>query len=115
MSYKNYLLDDFTSESNEGHYLKWAYIPDHSYRMITIGGLRSRKTNKFLNLIKEQYYESLIDKIYFYAKDLNEPKYQLLIKKRENVGIKYLNDSKAFLEYSLCMEDVYNNIDDYNP
>ena len=41
-----------------------------------------------------------------YAKDLNEPKYQFLIKKRENVGIKHLNDSETFIEYSQCMDDV---------
>ena len=67
-----------------------------------------------LNLKKEQDSDSLIDKIYLYAKDLNELKYQLLIKKRENVGIKHLNDSKAFTEDSQCMDGVYNNIDDYN-
>ena len=50
-----------------------------------------------------------------YAKDLNEPKYQFLIKKREDVEIKHLNDPKAFIEYSKCMDDVYNNINDYNP
>ena len=67
------------------------------------------------NLIKEKDSDSLIDKTYLYAKDLNEPKYKFLIKKRENVGIKHLNDSKTFTEYSQCMDDVYNNIDDYNP
>ena len=50
-----------------------------------------------------------------YAKDLSEPKYQFLIKKRENAGIKDLNDSSAFIEYSNTMDDVYNNIGDYNP
>ena len=54
----------------------------------------SGKTNALLNLIKKQDSDSLIDKIYVYAKDLNEPE------KRENVGIKHLNDSKAFIEYS---------------
>ena len=42
-----------------------------------------------------------IDKIYLYAKDLSEPKYKLLIKNRENAGIKYLNDSNAFIECSI--------------
>ena len=46
---------------------------------------------------------------------MNEPKYQFLIKKREDVGIKHLNDSKVFMEYSQCMDDVYNNINDNNP
>ena len=91
------------------------YIPDHPYRMLIIGGSGSGKTNALLNLIKEQDNDNLIDKIDFYAKDLNELKYQFLIKKREDVGIKHLNDSKAFIEYSQCMDDVYNNIDDYNP
>ena len=59
--------------------------------------------------------DELIDKIYLCVKDLNEPKYQLLIKKREDVGIKHLNDPKVFIEYSVTVDDVYNNIDDYNP
>ena len=50
-----------------------------------------------------------------YAKDLSEPKYQFLIKKREDAGIKKLNDSSAFIEYSNTMKDINNNIDDYNP
>ena len=49
-----------------------------------------------------------------YAKDLEEPKYQLLIKKRENAGKKNLNDPNGFIEYSNIMDDVYNNVDDYN-
>ena len=57
---------------------------------------------------------NFIDKIYLYAKNLDERKYQFLIEKRENVGIKNLNDPNAFIEYSNTMDDVYNNIDDYN-
>ena len=73
--------------------------------MLIIGGSGSGKTNALLNLIKEQDSDNLIDKVYLYAKDLNELKYQFLIKKREDVGIKHLNDSKAFIEYSayICM------------
>ena len=76
-----------------------------------IGSSGSGKTNAFLNLVKEQ---DDIDKIYLYAKDLSEPKYEYLIKNRENAGIKHLNDSKAFIECSNTMDDVYENIDDYN-
>ena len=65
-----------------------------------------------LNLINEQ---KDIDKIYLYAKDLSEPKYEFLIKKRENAGTKHLNDPNAFIECSNTMDDVYDNIDDYNP
>ena len=64
-----------------------------------IGGSRSGKTNALLNLIKEQESDDLNDKIYLYAKDLSEPRYHFLIKKREDVGIKHLNDPKAFIEY----------------
>ena len=68
-----------------------------------------------LNFINKQDDGNTIDKIYLYAKDLNEPKFQFLMEKPEDVGIKHLNDSKAFIEYSQCMDDVYINIDDYNP
>ena len=91
--------------------MKWPYIPDHPYRKLIIGGSGSRKTNALLNLIKEKGSGSLIDKIFLYAKDVNELKYQFLIKKREDVWIKHLNDLKEFIEYSQCMDDVYNNID----
>ena len=50
-----------------------------------------------------------------YGKDLNEQKHQLQIKKREVAGIKYINDPKTFIEHSQYMNDVYNNINDYNP
>ena len=50
--------------------------------------------NAFVNLIS---HESDIDKIFLYAKDPYDTKYQFLIKKREDVGIKHLNDSKAFI------------------
>ena len=50
-----------------------------------------------------------------YAKDLSEPKYEFLIKRRKDAGIKHLNDLNAFIECSNTMDDVYDNIDDYNP
>ena len=56
-----------------------------------------------------------IDKIYLYAKDLSEPKYKCLIKKRENAGIKHFNDPNAFIECSNTMGDIYENTEDYNP
>ena len=55
-----------------------------------------------------------IDKIYSYAKDLYEDKYQYLINKRESVGLKHFNDPKALIEYSNDMHKVYKNIDNYN-
>ena len=65
-----------------------------------------------LNLIKEQ---DNINKIYLYAKNLSEPKYGFLIKNHKDVGIKYCNDSNAFIECSNTINDIYENIKDYNP
>ena len=83
-----------------------------SYRILIIGGSGSGKTNALLNLINEQ---KDIDKIYLYAKDLSESMFEYLIKSRENAGIKHLNDSKAFIECSNTMDDIYENINNYNP
>ena len=105
-------LDSITNENNKEHNEKWPYIPDHPYRILIIGGSESGKTNTLLNVINEQHD---IDKIYFHAKDLNEPKYEILIKKRENAGIKYLNDLNAFIECFNTMDDIYEDINDYNP
>ena len=49
-----------------------------------------------------------------YAKDLSEPKYEYLFKKRKKAGIKHLNDPNAFMECSNTVDDVYENINDYN-
>ena len=79
---------------------------------MTIGGSGSGKTNTLLNLKKEK---DDINKTYLYAKYLSQPKYEFLIKKREDAEIKHLNDLNAFIECSNTMEDVYENTDDYNP
>ena len=62
--------------------------------------------------VKEQ---NNINKIYLYARDLNEPKYEDLIKKREDTEIKHLNNPNVFIECSNTMDDVYENVNDYNP
>ena len=105
-------LDNIINDNNEEHNEKWPYIPDHPYRILIIGGSRSGKTNSLLNLISKQ---KDIDKIYLYAKDLRGPKYEYLIKNRENAGIKHVNDGNAFIECSNTMDDVYKSINDYNP
>ena len=104
-------FDDYVNENKTEHNEKWPYIPDHPYRVLIIGGSGSGKTNTLINLINEQ---NDINKIYLYARDLNEPKYKYLIKKREDAGIKHLNNLKAFIKCSNTMDDVYVNINDYN-
>ena len=54
-------------------------------------------------------------KIYLYAKNPYEAKYQYLINKRKKVGLDHFKDLKAFMKYSNDMQDVYKNIEDYNP
>ena len=105
-------FDDYANENIIEHNSKWPYIPDHPYRILIVGGSESGKTNELLNLINNQ---PDIDKIYLYAKDLYEKKYQYSINKREKVGLNHFNDPKAFMEYSNDMQDVYKNIEDYNP
>ena len=102
-------LDDITNENNKEHNEKWSHILDHPYKILIIGGFGSGKINALLNLISQQ---DDIEKIYLYEKDLNEPRYEFLIKKCENAGIKHLNGQKAFIESSNTMDDVYENIHD---
>ena len=105
-------FDNYVNENKTKHNKIWPYIPDHSYRILITGGSGSGKTNLLLNLIENQ---PDIDKIYLYAKDPYEAKYQYLINKREGGGIDHFNDPKTFTEYSNDMNDIYKNIDEYNP
>ena len=104
-------FDEYTNKDKTEHNSKWLYIPDHPYRILIVAGSGSGKTNLLLNLINNQ---PDIDKIYLYAKDLYEAKNQYLINKREKVGLDHFDGSKAFIEYSNDMQDVYKNIEGYN-
>ena len=105
-------FDDVTNGNKTEHNPNCSSIPDNSYRMLIIRGSGSGKTNALLNLINNQ---ADIDKTYLYAKDPYEAKYQYLINKLEKVGSDHLNDPKAFIEYSNNMQDIYKNIEEYNP
>ena len=96
-------LDKIVNNKNEDE--------DWAFRVLIIGPSGSGKTNTLLHLINNLHP---IDKTYLYAKDLSEPKYEFLINKREQAGIKNLNDPHAFIEYSNDMNDVYENINNYN-
>ena len=84
---------------------------DGPFRMLPIGISGSGKTNTLLHLI-DKFHP--IDKIYLYAKDTDEDKYQYLINKREQAGIKNLNNPYVFIEYSNDMNDVLEDINNYN-
>ena len=105
-------IDEYTNDNKTEQNPKWPYILDHPYRVIIIGSSGSGKTSALLNLINNQ---TDIDKIYLHAKDPYEAKYQYLINKREKVGLDHFKDPRAFIEYSNDMQDVYKNIEDYNP
>ena len=69
-------FDNIVNENKTKHNKNWRYIPDHPYRILIIGDSGSGKTNALINLINGQ---NDIDKIYLYARDLSEPKYEYLI------------------------------------
>ena len=102
-------LDAVTNRNKNDNDKNWPY------KMLIIGTSGAGKSNALLNLIQKQNNKNTIDKIYLYAKDLSEPEHQFLIEKRENTGKKNYNDPTAFIEYFGTMDDVYSNIDDYNP
>ena len=89
------IFDDYTNENKTQYNLKWPYIPDHPCKILIIVGSGSGKTNALSNLINNQ---PDIDKIYLYAKDPYEAKYQYLINKREKVGLSHHDNPKALIE-----------------
>ena len=107
-------LDNIVSNKNENKDTAGSSSSERNnwpFRMLIIGPSGSGKTNTLLHLINNLHP---IDKIYLYAKDINKPKYEYLINKREQVGIKNLNDPHAFIEYSDDMDDVLDDINNYN-
>ena len=102
---------DVEKENMKVHNSNYSRIPDHPYRISIIGGSVTRKTNSLFNQICRHQD---IDKIYLYAKDPCEAKYQLLTNKQESKSLRLLNDCKAFIKYSNGMDDIYKNIEEYS-
>ena len=98
-------LDNIVSNKNENKNNNWPS------RMLIIGPSGSGKASTLLHLINNLYP---IDKIYLYAKDIHEPKYEYLINRREQAGINNVDDPKAFIEYSNDMDDMLDDINNYN-
>ena len=98
-------LDDIVINKKENKDHNWPF------KMLIIGPSGFGKTNTLRHLINNF---NPIDKIYLYAKDTDEKKYQYLINKREQAGIKNLNDPHAFIEYSIDMNDALEDISNYN-
>ena len=110
--YKIFNFAYITKEDIKEHNPNWPEVSDHPYRILIVRGSGSGKTNALFNLID---HEPHIDKIYLYAKDPYEAKYQLLISKRKNTGLKYLNNAKHFIEFSNDMDGIYKDIEEYDP
>ena len=107
-------LDNIVSNKNENKDTAGSSSSECNnwpFRMLIIGPSGSGKTNTLLHLINNLHP---IDKIYLYAKNLHEPKYEYLINKREQAEIKSLNDPHVFIEYSDDMNDVLDDINNYN-
>ena len=107
-------LDNIVSNKNKNKDMTGLSSSERNnwpFRMLIIGPSGSGKTNTLLHLINNLHP---FDKIYLHAKDLHEPKYEYLINKREQAGIKNLNDPQTFIEYSNDMNDVLDDINNYN-
>ena len=90
------IFDKVIKKNIKEHNPNWPQTPEHPQKILIIEGFESGKTNPLFNLINQP----VINKFYLYAKDLYEVKYHLLINKRKITGLKYLNNSKAFIECS---------------
>ena len=103
-------FDDYTNENKTEHNTKWSYILDHPCKILIEGGVPNQE--KQITKFKNQHD---IDKIYLYTKDPYQAKYQYSTKKREKADLHHYDDTKAFIEYSNDMQDVYKNTEDYYP
>ena len=99
-------FNDATKENIKEHNPNWPQIPDHPYIILITGGWRSGKTNSLFNLIN---YQLDIAKIYLYAKDPHEAKYQFLINKQEITGLKLLLNTRTIWMMFI------KKIEEYNP
>ena len=104
-------FDDVTKENIKENNPNWPQILDCPNRILKIRSSGSGKTIQLLNLI---IHQPNIYKIYLYAKEPYEAKYQFLINKGESKKLQHLNDPKVFFEYPGDTDDICKNIEKYN-
>ena len=97
-------------ENQITHNPNYPHISDQPCEILIIGGFGSGKTNTLPNISSTRQWQNLC-----ICKGSKESKYQLLIKKTEDADVKHYNDQRAFIEFSNPIDNVYNNINDYNP
>lgn len=109
--------DDYYKTSIKPHNSDWPYTPDLLFRTIIVGGSGTGKTNMLFNLIRRLMAnnDTFIDKVYLYVKDPEEPKYKHFIKNRKEIGESETGDPNMFVEVSSSLDDVHNDINQYNP
>ena len=70
-------IPNYDAEDDIGNYKQlYPYVPDRCFRMLICGPSGSGKTNTLMHIIYDLLY---YDKIYLYAKNLEQSKYQNLI------------------------------------
>ena len=87
-------------------------ISDYTYSILIVGGFRQTKTNALFN---DQENDVIIDKIFLYAEDLHNSKYQLQTNRCRGIGLKHLKNPKIFMEYSNDLNLVCSIITGYSP
>ena len=108
-------IEDVAKENIKEHNPNQLQISDHSYRILIISGSRSGETNSLFKLRSHQPDIVFFLLIFVCAKDPFESKYQMLIYKHVNTGLKHFNDSRDYIGCSNDTYDTYKNIEEYNP
>ena len=101
-------FDNVTKENIKEHTPNWPQTPDYSYRILIIGGSGACRTSWLFNFISQQ---PDVNKIKIHMKK----NIRFLINKRESAELKHLSDSTVIIEYSNDMDNIYKNIEKYNP
>ena len=89
------MMKNYDESVEVNHSPNWPYIPDHPCRILIVGGSGSGKTNVLLNLIKHQQPSTLT-------------------MEEKNWGLNKQKIPKAFINHSQTIDDVYENLEDYN-